>query len=112
MTTFTKSDVAQLSAGDELDERVCLAIEAMIWIPGPWPQPTAADRLRRLLGLPSPHPNVGNPSVYCGPAWSTMDPGDLQEAFDEFDMTYPEQQESVAMCIWFVQEVMTELGMD
>lgn len=121
--TTTQSDVSTMSAGDDLDERVCISIEARLWAlqpAGPWSPPTALERLRRLLGLPPPHPSIGSPTAYCGPAYSsgeTMEESSelaIDAAFTRLSISYPgaENDSALLKCRWFVAETMDELGME
>ena len=120
MTTFTKSDVENLGAGDELNERVSIALEyfrfqlEVATIGGwPWPFPTPEDRLRRQLELPPPHPTIGNPSTYAGPAYSSWTANDLTSLIDRYGLSCGIDTDSpVVLCQWLVVEAMTELGMD
>lgn len=111
MTTTVQSDVMSMSAGDEIDERFSLAVEAKWWLSdGPWPQPTALDRLRRLLGLPPPHPSIGNPTEYCGVAWSTNSNA-VEDMMTYFGMS-PPTSGALNITRWFICSVMSELEME
>lgn len=113
MTTATQSDVMSMSAGLDLSERVCIAIDVHHWLNNPemWPG-LLPERLRRLLGLPPTHPVVELPT-YAGPAWST-DNGLMDDVLSNFSLTgeYDGADTALAKARWFVCRAMNELEME
>lgn len=110
---ITQQAVNELGAGPELDERVSFALEAFWWLSQPWPPSNAVDRLRRLLGLPSPHPVLGDPQTqYAGVAWSSLPDTDaLQTACQALGVAAPDS-EVVPLCRWIVTQAMDEVDLD
>lgn len=72
MSDFTRSDIANLTAGDECNRRTYAAASRYLV---PWPQQSWPDRLRRDIGIPNPLP--GGWPVYADVAPPGLDVPDM-----------------------------------
>jgi len=102
---FTQADVANLSAGDELNERCQYAVDYFAYSGGPfWPS-LLQERIRRRLELPSPIPDT----AYCGPDYSGDDET-IEEVFGLFDLVYVGNDSTVDKARWLVVHAMSGAG--